>query len=111
MRTSLLAGLLSTGTSAVGTWTFNSTITLEPVGTHYSVDFTSDGSSYSALYFEEYYSLPALLYLTTSSNYTLVYIENTWQKWAQRSIAITGGTDATNATLIAWLEANATRQA
>ena len=82
-----------------------------PPFTYYSVDFTSDNRSYPYLYFAEYYSNSALVYLTTSSNYTVVYVENTWQKQALRVITITGGADAENADLIAWLEANATRQA
>jgi len=32
---------------------------------------------------------------------------DTWSNNAYKTITITGGTDATNATLIAWLEANA----
>lgn len=50
----------------------------------------------------------ALQYIISSNNYFGVLYNGVWTNNAYKTIEITGGTDATNATLIAWLEANGT---
>jgi len=75
---------------------------------NYSINFTSNNSSYSSLtlYWEPGSgsgdSSKQIIYGSTIWAY-----DNGWEAEAYRTIAITGGTDATNAELIAWLQENA----
>ena len=125
MRTSLLAGLLHSGLSDLTntTWTFSATPSLQPDGTEYAINFTcNDGSqtyTNTKLSFDKDYTWLYMIYAggTNHSSYgwACVYWDGQWtwnnDNTAIRTITITGGTDATNATLIAWLQANATQTA
>ena len=99
-------GLLAAGDSAIGTWVFNSTITMKPSLTAYAVDFTSSGYTFSSIGFYAWGQTNLLAY---SGNY--VYSSGSgWSgNGSYRTITITGGTDITNADFISWLQANATR--
>lgn len=88
-------------TDLTGTkWVLNESPSLDITGT-YSLSFSSGGDVYTSLE------------LDGTSGYIrydilIAYSEGSyWSRPEFRSIEITGGTDATNATLIAWLEANA----
>ena len=81
------------------TWYFNSSVTL--TSGIYSIDFTSNSTSYDILSVQG----TGVLYGST-----LAYFFGSWQNTAYRTISITGGTDANNADLIAWIQANATQQ-
>ena len=117
MRTSLLAGLLHSGLSDLTntTWTFSATPSLQPDGTEYDINFTcNDGSrtyTNTKLSFAKDYTWLYMVY--SAYGWACVYWDGQWS-WhdnntAIRTITITGGTDATNAELIAWLQANATK--
>ena len=106
MRMDRRAGLLAAGESAVGTWVFKSTITLEGNDTIYTVDFTSNGSNYNRFYHTGYGSTRLLIYGSTN-----VYGANGWIAPGYKTVVITGGTDVTNTALLTWLKNNATRQA
>lgn len=80
---------------------------------NYSINFTSNNSSYSSLklYWEPGSggggdSSEQIIYDGSTYAY-----DNGWEAEAYRTIAITGGTDVTNAELIAWLQDNATMTA
>ena len=92
------AGLVGT------TWYFNSSLTLPSGGVSYSIDFTSNSADYT--------QLNLLSYVMTYAGDSRVnaYMMGSWQNAAYRTVTFTGGTDATNADLIAWIQANATRQ-
>ena len=74
----------------------------------YNINFTANNISYTAFR------------LRNNGDYNYIYYNTTkvfdsdlgsWGDYANyRTITITGGTDVTNATLITWLEANATQQ-
>ena len=94
---------LSYGTAGISdltgtTWYFNETLT-DTLDGQYALSFASNNNNYTTLVL-----IPgAMMYGLTTFAYS-----NTWSNQAYRTISITGGTDATNADLIAWLEANAT---
>ena len=71
----------------------------------YNVNFSSYNSNYSQIYLNG--SLGRIKYYATK-----VYDADMtgWVDQAYRTIEITGGTDATNASLISWLQANAVQQ-
>ena len=95
------AGL--TGTS----WTFNSSIDFSSVSgrdANFQFDFSSNGNNYDGISIASPFGI-AYLYDNSS---TTVYLMS-WTNQAYRDITITGGTDATNADLIAFIEANATQ--
>ena len=90
------------------TWYFNSIVNLPPGAAEYlwDINFTiNDGSVVNCTRFNLY---------DDGIDYTgfdWVYDEfSGWIYEDARTIHITGGTDATNATLIAWLQANAVQQ-
>ena len=73
-------------------------------GTFY-VNFVCDNANYTRIYLEaaDY----KIKYTTvTGSQFTVFYVD--WKDQKYRTIAFTGGTDATNATLIEWLQTNGT---
>nr|DAW66806.1 MAG TPA: tail protein [Caudoviricetes sp.] len=73
-------------------------------GTFY-VNFVCDNANYTRIYLEaaDY----EIKYTTvTGSEFAVFYVN--WQDQKYRTIAFTGGTDATNATLIEWLQTNGT---
>ena len=88
--------------------------------TTFTLNFNSNSNSYNSLYIDQDGANEENYYITLRYGSTRVYFEgvydlNTvddttyWIDSAYRLIEITGGTDATNATLIAWLQANATQ--
>jgi len=97
-------------------WVLNNPLTIIS-NVSYSINFTSNGNLYTqmqlvnipgdselpsrvVLYFEG-----AIVAVGTGANYP----NATFSTTAYRLITITGGTDATNSTLISWLENNATQ--
>lgn len=86
-------------------WLWNEDVQSSPQLTgNYAINFTSNNISYSLLE-NSMASSDRMKYDTTTVNYGGIWIDA-----AYRLIEITGGTDVTNATLIAWLEANAVQQ-
>jgi len=71
------------------------------------INFTSDGYS-GRNYTRIRRSSSTIRYYYSSTGYTTVY-SSSWTSTGYRTIHITGGTDATNSTLITWLQNNATQ--
>jgi len=94
-------------TDLTGTkWFFNSEIDLTG-SVDYKISFNCDGVNYILLGLG---LLDELSYWDSSEQQNIVYQgKQAWLSEAFRTIEITGGTDATNATLISWLQANATQ--
>lgn len=97
------------------TWYFNRYFRNIPSSSlTYNINFTSNNNSYTSLY------LNMINYnyghYTLNYNSTQVYYcnddlgEDSWTDEIYRTFTITGGTDVTNASLIAFLELNATQQ-
>ena len=88
------------------TWVGNSVISLES-SVSYNINFISNNTSYTELYM--WLRVPIGGELQYRPFNVVAYDFNTqWQNDAYKTIQITGGTDATNSTLISWLEANGT---
>ena len=91
------------------TWLINSSIT-EPSSTILAeINFTSNSETFAQIRIydgREPGNEQLIGYSDINSYPTFVY-EYGWTNEEYRTIAITGGTDATNSTLIAWLESNA----
>ena len=112
-------------TDLTGTkWRLNTTFTTIPSGQTfsqldddneiYTLNFTSNKTNYIQLVFVGTgYSPSGINYyynnIPISQRGVWDYYTNAWKNQELRDIEITGGTDVTNATLIAWLEANATQ--
>lgn len=94
-------------TDLTGTkWLFNSEIDLTG-SVDYKISFNCDGVNYILLGLG---LLDELSYWDSSNEQNIVYQgKKAWLSEAFRTIEITGGTDATNSDLIAWLQANATQ--
>ena len=89
------------------TWVFNDTQNWT-TDLNYDINFTSNNIQYTKLYV--YYDDSLDYYYYNSSNgYVNVY-HYSWVNQEYRTIYITGGTAATNTTLINWLQAHATQQ-
>lgn len=88
-------------------WVINSSPNNVSVNdTTFALAFSSNGNSYNQFeFFENARENIDIYYGSTGA-----YVDNVWQNQAYKTIEITGGTDVTNANLIAWLEANATQQ-
>lgn len=86
------------------TWVFNSTINIEEEQSYF-IDFTSNGITYASINFESGKLGETMLY----GNNT-VYEGGEWEYEAEKTVAITGGTDATTSSLIQFFEANAVQQ-
>lgn len=88
------------------TWYFNET--LNGSG-HYSINFTCNAVDYTEMEFISEAGGILLIYRgsTAIGAYDTTMGASGWQDPAYRTITITGGTGATNATLIAFFEANA----
>ena len=84
------------------TWYFNATVALPSAESHYTVNFTSNNTDHTDLTM----AAIGIVY----DRVTYAYLFSSWQNQAYRTVAFTGGTDATNATLIAWVQANAVMQ-
>lgn len=87
------------------TWLFNNRIDVSP-DVYYDINFTSGNEQFARISTNGI----QLRYIVVGVTVQMVYQSNTWQSEAYRTIAITGGTDATNQDLVAWLQANATQQ-
>lgn len=83
------------------TWYFNATPALPSAESHYTVNFTSNSTNYDFLAMAEI----GIVY----GSGTYAYLSG-WRNQAYRTVAFTGGTDATNSVLIAWVQANAVMQ-
>ena len=95
-----------TGDSLVGTtWQFNEAdyITTPSVKEEYYLSFNTNSESMSSLIIGQRDEKRNIQY-----DYSTVLYGVVWELEAYRTIEITGGTDATNSTLIAWLNENAT---
>lgn len=84
------------------TWILNDNLSYFLNGP-FAIDFTSNNNSYSYLYFAQ--SAQRLSYDSLLVYYNSWQVDNTY-----KTITITGGNEATDASLIAWLEANAVQQ-
>ena len=84
------------------TWYFNETLSRPQGVFSYTVSFTSNNTGYTSL---------TVATMGISYGDTIAYMSGSWRDQAYRTVTFTGGADATNATLIEWLEANATLQA
>ena len=102
------------------TWLFNATLDLSGAvwpsagnSDEYNINFTSNSTDYTGIVLTN--MGPAMLGISynASSDSVIPYLTglmgNGWTDQAYRTISITGGTDATNADLIAWIQANATQ--
>lgn len=95
-------------------WVINESLTIPAFTGMFEPNFISNNTSYSKFYLgcddDDRYNLPNRIYYSDDSYVnTEVYNAGQWANEAYRIIEITGGTDATNATLIAWLVENATQ--
>ena len=93
------------------TWVFNNSLNISDMFSYY-INFTTNGEQKTDLYLEyryndydDYVENDEMWYDSNK-----VYNMGTWYNDAYKTITITGGTDATNPDLIAWLESNATQQ-
>lgn len=93
-----------TGTS----WYFNDTLSLPETTTSYSLNFTDGYTSRVGIDIASDHGTNHMYYLTPTpyDAYNNMY---GWSDVKYRTIAITGGTDATNTSLIDWIQANATQ--
>ena len=83
------------------TWYFNSSLSLSSSLDSYTVSFTSNSTNYASLTIAE----TGIAY-----DSTYAYLISSWQRQAYRTVSFTGGTDASNPTLVAWVQANAVMQ-
>ena len=102
---------MSLSTLAGTTWLINSIPTIPNIETLYRLSFTSNGNNYSNFVFGAIEITVDSIRYSVDGAGVFVYNKNTqvWVNEAYKTVAITGGTDATNSTLIAWFEANATQ--
>ena len=75
----------------------------------FDLSFESNGVQSTGLSFMGIGGDYGMSYMPTIGAAYITYFGG-WQNQAYRTISITGGADATNADLIAWIEANATQQ-
>lgn len=88
------------------TWVFNNEISTYPSGnTTYYINFTSTNTNYTQLKLNYNDGKKNVFY-----DYDSVFYGAMWLNDNYKTIEITGGTDSTNTTLIAWLTQNATQQ-
>lgn len=73
-----------------------------------NINFISNGNNYNTITYEGVGSSHTLSYGNTTVWYENVNVNDTWSDPKYRIIYITDGADVTNATLIAWLQNNAT---
>lgn len=87
------------------TWQLNAVIDIQSLlGAQFNITFESNDTNYTYILFND-------VRLVLQYDSTRVYYDDGsyWSNENYRTVSFTGGTDATNATLIAWLEANATQ--
>lgn len=90
------------------TWYFNSSLNYPFSSDNYSLNFTSNGVTYTNLQLDDYsmyYSNPNV----TVTAYGPQSGPPAWSSQNYRTISISGGADATNAALYAFISANATQ--
>ena len=94
------------------TWLFNSSLDLTGVGSadRYDVSFTSNSTDYVRIQLGNMSGVLYSVMYDSAVAYRTGAMGNGWENQSYRTITITGGTDANNATFRAWLEANATQQ-
>lgn len=95
--------------SAVGAWTFKSTLTAPTSSFSYDIDFTSDGNEYDTIIYLFSATTPIGLCYGTTSFQAYTDATSAWTDEMFKTITITGGADATNSEFITWLKANATK--
>ena len=90
------------------TWYFDTAPTMPSSDATYSVSFTSNSAGWTSM---EVFSFGGISYVN-GGNIANAYAPflGGWQNAAYRTVTFTGGTDASNADLIAWIQANATQQ-
>lgn len=92
------------------TWTMNDSVDISTEQV-YLINFeTLDGIEWEAIEISEEMNPEGVYYYSEGTPELVCYQGISWADSDFQTIAITGGTDATNSTLIAWLEANATQQ-
>lgn len=82
-------------------WEANNSLSIDFGVSTYNINFTSNNVNYTSI------TLNGMQDGVINYNSTNVY-NSSWTNNAYKTITITGGTDATNSTLISWLEANGT---
>ena len=93
------------------TWVFNNQVDGVNIYHSFQINFT-DGNSHSWSYLATNYdSKTENIYYMDGKDDTVVYEPlNGWVSTGYKTISITGGTDASNPALVAWLLTNATKQ-
>lgn len=98
------------------TWLINTTPIMRPRQSYWNLSFTSNNTLYTELYigFNADVDTEDVIVYNSQNIVSPDYVYNddrgTWTNQAYRTISFTGGTDATNSTLISWLQSNATQQ-
>ena len=80
------------------------------ISEYYSVNFTSNGSNFNEISFHDDDAkdlAPGNCNMVYGNTGVWKYLNSSWEDQAYRTITITGGADATNAKLVAWLQENA----
>lgn len=95
-------------TNLTGTkWYFNTNPDVSMmIGAPLELYFTSNNTNYTRIRYGKDGPERFITY-SIGTSATLVYQATTWEDEAYRTIEITGGSDATNSTLITWLKQNA----
>lgn len=104
------------------TWVFNDSLAVSSSnvgGQTFTISFSSANANNSAIitYLRIGFggwtsSMQMYIYYypsTTTNFHNSAVLDGAWQNEGYKTITITGGTDATNATLISWLQSNATQ--
>lgn len=102
-------GTPSTITDLTGySWVGNETLSLTAFG--FNIDFISNNTNYDFLVCSpnQYTGNNILTYVYNPNNIYRIVYGVSWGNEAYKTIQITGGTDATNQTLITWLQNNGT---
>lgn len=94
-----------------GTWVFNDAITLDSAQS-FSLVFISGGIQGTSISIEENFGLFSLYYTWENSNVTQAFTGGQWTDTTYKTITITSNlSEVTNGDqLLAWLQANATKQ-
>lgn len=93
------------------TWLINGTFT-EPASTIYAyINFVSNSANFGGIRIYDGLDpgMGQTIHYTIPDQEAIFVCEQGWTDEAYRTIAITGGEDATNSSLITWLENNATQ--
>lgn len=103
------------------TWLINDTFTTAPGGWSlsgedarnetFSINFTNNGQNSTTLnFYDADYAFDGMIKDVVGGSNVTLYNSNGWLNGTSKVFTFTGGTDVTNADLIAWLEANAEQQ-